>query len=82
MVATCSGKKNPKEGESALLRISALINISAWSQKVSISIKLDRSGFIENLMVPKIEQNDKYLERSGGMCVLIIVVFNLMLFSS
>lgn len=33
-------------------------------------------------MVPKIQQNDKYLERSGGMCVLIIVVFNLMLFSA
>lgn len=65
-----------------LLRISAQINISTPSQKVSISIKLDQSGFIENLMVPEIQQKDKYLERSGGMCVLIIVVFNLKLFSA
>lgn len=38
--------------------------------------------FIENLMVPEIQQKDKYLERSSGICVLVIVVFNLMLFFS
>lgn len=33
-------------------------------------------------MIPEIQQKDIYLEKSGGMCVLIIVVFYLMLFSA